>query len=124
MNSAIWGGQILLALVFLMAGVWKATQPKEKLVENLAWVENFSPNTIRLIGIVELLGAIGVVLPAVTGILPWLTPWAATGLELTMIGAAVTHLRRGEYASIAVNIALLALAAFVAYGRFILIPMQ
>lgn len=122
MNMAIWAIQILLAVVFLMAGVMKIMQPKDKLAESLAWVEDFSPNSIRAIGVVELLGALGLVLPALTGILPWLTPLAAAGLALTMIGAIVTHLRRGEYPNILINIVLLALAAFVAYGRFVLIP--
>jgi hypothetical protein len=64
------------------------------------------------------LGAVGVVLPALTGILPWLTPIAATGLVLTMIGAALTHLRRGEYPNIIANMVLLTLAVVVVFGRF------
>jgi len=66
------------------------------------------------------LGAIGLVLPALTGILPWLTPLAALGLVLLMIGAAFTHLRRKEYGNIAINAVLLVLAAFVVYGRLFL----
>jgi uncharacterized protein YjeT (DUF2065 family) len=68
------------------------------------------------------LGAIGIVLPELRGILPSLTPLAAAGLVLTMIGAALTHLRRAEYGAIAVNAVLLILAAFVAYGRFFVLP--
>ena len=63
-------------------------------------------------------------LPAVTGILPWLTPLAATGLVLTMIGAMFTHGRRGEYSQIGVNVVLLLLALFVAYGRFVIVPIS
>ena len=123
MNIALWIVQILLALAFLMAGGMKAMQPKEKLAEKMAWVENVSPGIIRLIGILEILGAIGVVLPALTGILPWLTPLAAVGLVLTMIGAAITHLRRSEYSMMIPGLVLLVLAAFVVYGRFVVAPL-
>ena len=119
MNIALWIVQGLLAAAFLMAGLMKASQPKEKLAENMAWVNDFSASQVRAIGIVEILGAIGLILPAATGILPILTPLAAVGLVVTMLGAASTHLRRGESQMIAVNFVLLLLAAFVAYGRFV-----
>ena len=77
---------------------------------------------MRLIGSLEILGAIGLILPAVTGIWPWLTPVAAAGLALTMVGAMITHGRRGEYSSIAFNLVLLLLALFVVYGRFVIVP--
>ena len=122
MGIALWVVQVLLAAAFLVAGATKLSQPKEKLVKNMAYVEDFSQPTVRLIGALEVLGAIGVVLPALTGIVPWLTPLAALGLVLTMIAAALTHLRRTEYGNIAVNAVLLVLAAFVAYGRFFVLP--
>ncbi|WP_431925017.1 DoxX family protein [Nonomuraea jabiensis] len=84
----------------------------------LPWVEDFTPAQIRLIGMVELLGALGLLLPAATGIAPALTPLAATGLATTMLAAALTHLRRKEPAAVAVNAALLTLAALIAWGRF------
>ena len=118
----MWAVQVLVAASFLVAGATKLSQPKEKLVNNMAWVEDFSQGTVRLIGALEALGAIGVVLPALTGIAPWLTPLAALGLVLLMIGAALTHLRRTEYGNIAMNAVLLVLAAFVAYGRFFILP--
>lgn len=121
MVFALWSVQILLALLFLLAGGMKATLPKEKLVENLAWAEQLPLPLVRLIGVVELLGAVGVVLPVATGILPWLTPLAAVGLVLTMIGAMITHLRRSEYSGAAFNVVLLVMAAFVAYGRFVVV---
>jgi len=89
----------------------------------MGYVKDFSPNTIRAIGAVEVLGAIGVVLPMLTGILPWLTPLAAAGLALTMVGAMATHFRRKEYPMILINLVLLALAAFVIYGRFVAFPL-
>ncbi len=118
MNIALWIVQALLALAFGMAGIMKLTQPKEKLVGQMAWVEDFTPTIVKLIGTLELLGAIGLILPLLTGILPWLTPLAAVGLVLTMLGAMATHVRRREYQMLVVNLVLLLLAAFVAYGRF------
>jgi len=122
MDIALWVVQVLLAAAFLVSGATKLLQPKEKLANNMAWVEDFSQPQVRIIGALELLGAIGIVLPALTGILPWLTPLAGIGLVLTMIGAALTHLRRAEYGPIAVTAVLLVMAAFVAYGRFFVLP--
>jgi uncharacterized membrane protein len=122
MSIALWVVQALLAVAFLGAGAMKLAQPKEKLAKNMAWVEDFSQGTVRLIGTLEVLGAIGLMLPALTGVLPWLTPLAAAGLVLLMIGAGLTHLRRTEYGNIAVNAVLLILAAFVVYGRFFVLP--
>ena len=118
MGIALWVVQVLLALAFVVSGATKLSQPKEKLLKNMAWVEDFSQGSVRIIGVPEVLGAIGIVVPALTGIVPSLTPLAALGLVLTMIGAALTHLRRAEYSVITVPAALLILVAFVAYGRF------
>jgi uncharacterized membrane protein YphA (DoxX/SURF4 family) len=119
-NIALWVVAGLLALVFLGAGFAKLTQPKEKLQANpnMAWTEDFSPGMIRTIGALEVLGGLGLILPELTGIAPALTPLAAVGLALVMLGAAVTHTRRKETQAIAVNVVLGALAAFVAVGRF------
>ena len=116
----MWVVQLLLAAAFLAAGGMKLSQPKEKLAANMAWVEDFSPGTVRLIGALEVLGALGLVLPALTGVLPWLTPLAAVGLALTMVGAILTHLNRKENTAVAAPAPLLVLAALVAYGRFFL----
>src|SRR3954468_24740018 len=102
-----------------MAGLMKITRPKEKLTAQQPWVEDVAPNTVKLIGTLELLGAIGLILPLLTGILPWLTPVAAMGLVLTMLGAMATHIRRHENQMLVVNGVLLLLAAFVVYGRFV-----
>src|SRR5205085_5673507 len=124
MNIVLWIVQILLALVFAMAGIMKVTRPFEKLAENMKWAKDVGPRGVRLIGTLEILGAIGLILPAVTGILPWLTPVAAIGLALTMIGAMITHGRRAEYSQIGINVILLLLTLFVAYGRFVIIPIS
>ena len=89
----------------------------------MAYVNDFTPGVMRAIGAWEVLGAIGVVLPAWTGILPWLTPLAAAGLAVNMGGAMSTHLRRKEYPMIVANLVLLALAAFVVYGRLVVVPL-
>jgi len=121
-NTIIWIVQILVAFAFIMAGFVKATQPKEKLAEKMAFVEDFSAGTIKAIGILEIAGGLGMIFPSLLNILPILTPIAGVGLVLTMIGAILTHIRRNEYSKILSNIVLLALAAFVAYGRFVLVP--
>ena len=127
MNIVFWVLQGLLAALFLMAGLMKATKSKEEIKESggerMAWVDEMSANNIKLIGVLEILAAIGLILPHLTGILPWLTPLAAVGLVLTMIGAMVLHVRRGDGTqALMSNAVLLLLAAFVAYGRFVLIP--
>ena len=88
----------------------------------MIWVDDVSASRIRLIGILELLAGIGLILPQLTGILPWLTPLAAVGLVLTMIGALIVNVRNDNRLVIIENIVLLLLAAFVAYGRFVLFP--
>jgi uncharacterized membrane protein YphA (DoxX/SURF4 family) len=124
MNIALWIVQILLALAFAMAGIMKVTQPIDRLETRMGWVKDVGPRGVRLIGSLEILGAIGLILPAVTGILPWLTPVAAVGFVLTMVGAMITHGRRGEYSGIGVNVVLLVLALFVVYGRFVIVPIS
>ena len=124
MNIALWIVQILLALAFAMAGIMKVTQPIDRLETRMGWVKDVGPRGVRLIGSLEILGAIGLIIPAVTGILPWLTPVAAVGFVLTMVGAMITHGRRGEYSGIGVNVVLLVLALFVVYGRFVIVPIS
>ena len=124
MNITLWVVQILLALAFAMAGIMKVSQPIDRLEARMGWVKSVGRRGVRLIGSLEILGAIGLIIPAVTGILPWLTPLAATGLVLTMIGAMITHGRRGEYSQIGINVVLLLLAFFVAYGRFVIVPIS
>lgn len=118
MNVALWIAAIVLALAMLAAGFGKLTTAKEKLVTRMAWAEDFSPGVIKLIGGVEVLAAIGLILPAITGIAPILVPLAATGVAIVMIGAIITHVRRGESKEILPSVVLLALAVFVAWGRF------
>jgi uncharacterized membrane protein YphA (DoxX/SURF4 family) len=119
MNVVLWVLASLLAAVFLAAGAAKLAQPKEKLLAspNMAWAADFSPGVLKLVGTVEVLAAIGLILPAALDIVPVLVPLAAIGLVALMIGAAITHARRKESQAIATNVVLLAVAAVVAWGR-------
>jgi len=121
MNTVLWILQILLALMFLLVGAAKLFVSVEVAAKRQGWVLDFPPNIIKVIGLLEVLAALGLILPGVTNILPWLTPLAAVGLILTMIGAMTVHLRRKE--TIVPNIVLLVLAAAVAYGRFVVAPL-
>lgn len=118
MNTALWIVQGVLAAMFLMAGIMKATTPREKLAIKMPWANDYSAGTVKLIGITQLLAAIGLIIPMLTGIAPVLTPLAATGLCITMILAIAYHYRKNEMKAIGTNVVLFLLAAFIAYGRF------
>jgi uncharacterized membrane protein YphA (DoxX/SURF4 family) len=119
MNVVVWVVQVLLALAFLAAGITKVLQPRDKLKARMGWVDDFSDAQVKAIGATEIVGALGLVLPAWTGIAPILTPIAATGLAITMVLALVTHERRKEVAAaLPPNGILFLLAAFVAIMRF------
>jgi uncharacterized membrane protein YphA (DoxX/SURF4 family) len=119
-NIVLWIIASLLAVAFLGAGAMKLTQSKEKLGANpnMGWTESFSPGVIKMIGALEVLAALGLILPAALDIVPVLTPLAALGLVLIMVGAIVTHARRKESQAIGMNAILLILAAVVVWGRF------
>ena len=119
MNIALWIAAALLALAFLATGLLKIVRSKEQLAAaGMGWTESFSPAVIKAIGVAEVLGALGLILPAVLGVATFLVPIAAVGLVLVMVGAATTHLRRNETQMVVLNVVLLALALFVAWGRF------
>ena len=120
MNLALWVAQILLAAMYGMAGITKTLQTA-KAREQLPWAKNRSDSFVRFVGTSELLGALGLIVPLVTGILPWLTVLAAVGLTLIQLLAIFTeHLPKKEYNVIPINVILLALAAFVVIGRWAL----
>ena len=123
MNQILWILQGLLGLVFLITGAMKIIRTKEQLAAQMGWVNDVSQPVVRLIGFVEILGAVGLILPSVTGILPWLTPLAAAGLTLTMIGAALTNYRHKELSMIGLNTVLLVLTLLVGVGRFWIVPL-
>lgn len=120
MNIVYWVLQGLLAAAMGMAGGMKATQGKAKLLADpkMGWVEDFSDAMVRSIGGLEVAAAFGLILPWALDIAPVLTPLAAVGVVILMIGAAITHLRRGENQMIIGNIVLGAIAVVIAIGRF------
>ncbi len=118
MNIVLWIVAAFLALTFVTAGIFKATHTPAQIVEaGQKWAGDFSAPVVKAIGGLEVLGAVGLILPGVTKIAPILVPMAAVGLILVQLGAAATHARRGERPQIGANIFLIALAALVAWGR-------
>ena len=124
MNIALWIIQAFLAIAFLAAGFVKSTQPVDRLASTMPWVRDVQLVWPRFIGVCEVLGAFGLILPGVTHIQPWLTVVAAGGLAMVMIDAANFHRARREYATIAVNAVLFVLAVVVIYGRWVLVPLS
>jgi uncharacterized membrane protein YphA (DoxX/SURF4 family) len=119
MSIGLWIIAGLLAALFAAAGAMKVAQTTDKLAASgLAWVEDFTPGQVKAIGILEVLAAVGLIVPAALDIAPVLVPIAAVGLAALMAGAAVVHARRKEGQMIVVNVVLLLLAVIVAVGRF------
>ncbi|MFI5896962.1 DoxX family protein [Actinoplanes sp. NPDC051513] len=121
MNLVLWIVTGLLAAVLLVS-TSKIFVPREKLASlggaASAWVLDFSPGALRALGILEILGAVGLILPAVLDIAPFLVPVTATCVALLFVGAVIMRLRRGEKATIVPDLVYLAMAVFVAWGRF------
>lgn len=118
MNVFLWILQGVLAALFAAAGVTKSTQPREKLMSQLPWVSDVSTPVVRLIGVAELAGALGLILPGAFDIATVLTPLAASGLAVIMLLAMAVHARRKEPLAIAFNAVLLIAAVIVVWGRF------
>ena len=115
-NIALWIVQILLAGMFIMAGFMKTTTPIAELSAQMAWTGEM-PGLVRFIGISEILGGLGLILPSLLRIRPSLTVLAALGLVTIMVLAAIFHISRGETSAIGMNFLLAGLAGFVAWGR-------
>ena len=121
MNAALWSVAGLLTAVYLVAGSTKLFIPQKKLaatVQAAEWVMDFGAGTLKTIGAFEILGAVGLILPALLDIAPVLVPFAALGLVVVMAGAVVVRIRRHELMYAPLDMIYLALAAFVAIGRF------
>jgi uncharacterized membrane protein len=119
MSGALWGIQIALAVTFLAVGLMKLVLTKEQLAPKMPGVEDQSAGVIRAIGVAEVAGAAGLLLPDLLGMLAWAAPLAATCLAVLMLGAAWTHVSRKELGPALVPLVLASLAGFVAYGRFV-----
>jgi putative oxidoreductase len=119
MNVALWVLQVLLAVAFFAHGVMMVAPPAEIAVQMNAslprWFQLF-------LGVSEVLAAVGLVLPGLTRILPWLVSWAAGGIIIVMVSATGYHVVRGEVSSAMITLILLVMAAFVAYMRYRLLP--
>lgn len=114
----LWAAQVLLAVVYAMAGFMKFTQPMGALVASgMTYAGDFPEMLTRFIGAMELLGAVGIILPAATRILPGLTPLAALGFSVIQVLAMILHISRGEFMVLPMNVVLLALSLFVLWGR-------
>lgn len=118
MTRALWVVQGLLAALFLFAGGMKLVLPLEQLTGPVT-LPGF---LLRFVGVAEVLGALGLVLPGLLRIQPGLTPLAAAGLVIVMIGATVVSLRAGEVVAVLISVVVGLVAAFVAYGRWRLAP--
>jgi len=118
MEVALWIVTGFLTASYLAAGSFKAFRTRASLAETMPWTRSSSDGMVKFVGAVELLGAIGLVLPWLTGIAPILTPLAASGLVVVQVLAIVVHIRRGEVKSLPVNVVLLLAALFVAVFRF------
>lgn len=125
MNVTLWIFVGVLAAGFANSGLFKLVLSKEALGRSAfgKWSGEFGAGLLNFIGAVEVAGALGLVLPGLTGVAPVLVPLAAVGLALLMLGAAVVHLRRREYGPTAAAVVYLAALAFVAWGRFVVVPL-
>ena len=125
MNIALWIVAGLMAAIYLLSGFGKLLVPRERMAamgDASRWVLDFRPGTLKIIGGLEILGALGLILPALLGIAPILVPLAASGLTMIMAGAVTVRVRRGETKAALVDATYLALTAFVAIGRFAWVP--
>jgi len=127
MDTLFWVLQGLLAFMMFMPGMLKLTNNTAGLIKKgngrMDWAEDVSETQMKLIGLVEVLAALGLILPHALGILPILTPIAAVGVILTMLGALALHVKRNDgIGAIVPNILIMLIAFAVAYGRFVLVP--
>ena len=115
-NALLWALQAPLALLFLFSGARKLRRTEAQ-IRAVYWVRDTPTAVVRAIGVLEILGALGLIVPGLTGVWPWLTPLAALGLAGLMVGAAWVNYRVRAYLLLAANVVIGALAALIAYGR-------
>ena len=117
LHVVLWFGQILLAAIFGFVGYAKLTRPIAALAAQMPWVIDVPPALVQFVGACEIAGAVGLILPALTGIQPGLTPLAAAGLTTVMTLASIFHFGRGEFGNLVVTVPLALMCAFIALGR-------
>ncbi len=120
----LWIAQILLAITLIWAAFLKLFQPISELKTMWPWTGEVSPSLVRFTGVIDLLGGLGVILPALFRFKPVLTAIAAFGIVFLMVSASVFHICRGEASQIGFNVVFGGIAAFVAYGRYRIVPIQ
>jgi uncharacterized membrane protein YphA (DoxX/SURF4 family) len=118
MNLLTWILQIFLAVAFIGAGAMKILRNRQQLMERMEWVRTVSDSTVKIVGLVEVLGGLGLVLPALTGVAVWLTVAAAIGLSIVMVLAVITHVRLHEGSQALPAIVLLVLLIITIIGLF------
>lgn len=123
MNILLWVLQIFLGIYFIFVGVLHFIVPAG-LPAPMSWMYDLTPALHAISGVAEILGGLGLILPAITRIQTRLVPLAAVGLALVMVLAVFYHIARAEYTNIAFNLINAALLAFVAYGRWKLVPLK
>ena len=117
LHVTLWIAQVLLAAFFLLAGINHGLRPLAVVAQSAPWVAGIPAWLVRFIGFAELAGGLGVVLPAATRVMPWLTPLAAAGLAVIMALAVPFHVMRGEANVIGLHVVVVVFALFVAWGR-------
>lgn len=122
MNIALWIVAGVFAFGYIVGGIVKQTMPHEKYAAKTGWAEDFTPGTVRFMGVVEVLGGVGLVLPGLVGVAPILVPVAASCMALYMAGAVTERVRRGEYKELVGDLVFLAAMVFIAWGRFAIEP--
>jgi hypothetical protein len=126
MNTTLWTAQVLWGVFFSLNGfgkiVWYNPGLWNQALQEVPWFSAVPRDLLIFIGVCEFLGGVGLILPAMTGVKPKLTPFAAIGLTLVMILAAIFHIVRGEYSFVVINALLGGVAAFIAYGRLLVRP--
>lgn len=120
MDVTLWIVAGLLAVAFTVGGISKLAIPKEKIADlpGGEWVGTFSRGAVKCLGVLDLLAALGLILPAMLDVVPVLVPLAAVGIALLMVGAVIVRLRHGASKAILVDAVYLGLAGFLAWGRF------
>ncbi|MGA3014442.1 MAG: DoxX family protein [Bacteroidales bacterium] len=124
LNIILWIAQVILAGMFIMAGFMKTTMPIEQLSVSLPWAKDVPAWLVRIIGISEFLGALGLILPSLLRIKPILTPLAALGIIAIMAMAAVFHITRTEISGVVFTFILALVAVFIGWGRWKKVPIQ
>jgi len=123
-HVSLWIAQSLLAVLFFATGIIKSLAPIEKIAEVLPWVANAPEAFVRFIGVSEVLGALGLILPAALRVRPYLTALAAAGLAIVMVLAAAFHLLQGEVSHIIAPVVIFLMAGFIFWGRTKKAPIQ